>query len=97
MPDTLPSVKGRLRQAALSDEERQAVNQVEYAQLAFGNSSSSKGGPGIILNGSARMKRKMVREAFPVPDNDSAFRAGSQITSEWSGRGLSLRVTMESR
>lgn len=49
---------------------------------------SSKERPGIFLKGTARMGVKTACEAFPVPEMDSAFRAGSQITSACSGRGL---------
>jgi hypothetical protein len=66
--------------------EGPAANEVQYAQLAFGSNRSSKGRPGIVLKGKARMILKMVCKAFLVLDNDSAFRAGSQITTSWSGR-----------
>ena len=63
------------------------MNQGEYVQLAFGSNHSSKGRPGIVLNGTARRSMRMVCEAFLVFSKDSAFRAGSQITSACSGRG----------
>ena len=66
---------------------RPSPDEVPYAQIAFGGNRSSKGRTGIVLNGTAGMSMKMVCKPFPALDNDSAFRAGSQITWACSGRG----------
>ena len=87
MPDNGGSGNSQLRARVHGRTKKAKPSAKAVCSTRLRQQVSSKGRSGIVRSGVARMSRKIVCRAFPVPHVYSAFPGRSQITSGWSGRG----------